>query len=235
MPQFPVFWPKKQVDFTSWKKYCQFVRASTLSLADTQLTMNPNTPPKASESVLFQYDGKRGLSRKAQAYFRIVFHNHINLSAIADQKANIMISVNSILISVLISFLTYRNVADTQPMILLPVVIFMVTGLASLIFAVLSARPKVTMLNKTGQDLDSAGRNIVFFGNFVPLGEENFEIAMDQLLRDSSLMYGNLSRDLYHLGQVLDKKYRYLTASYNIFMLGFAATVICFLVALLWP
>ncbi len=208
---------------------------ASLSLARTQGTMNENNPSQLAKQPLFQYDGKRGLSRKAQAYFRIVFHNHINLSAIADQKANIMISVNSILISVLISFLTYRNVADTQPMILLPVVIFMVTGLASLIFAVLSARPKVTMLNKNGQDLGSAGRNIVFFGNFVPLGEENFEVAMDQLFRDSGLMYGNLTRDLYHLGQVLDKKYRYLTASYNIFMLGFAATVICFLVALLWP
>ena len=53
-----------------------------------------------------------------------------------------MISVNAILISVVISILSYRNIPDTNPMVLLPVVIFLVTGLTSLIFAVLSIRPK---------------------------------------------------------------------------------------------
>ncbi|RMF21352.1 MAG: phosphohydrolase, partial [Bacteroidetes bacterium] len=46
------------------------------------------------------------------------------------------------------------------------------------------------------------------------------------------LLYGNMARDLYHLGKVLDKKYRYLTISYNLFMVGFIATVLSFLVLL---
>jgi len=45
-------------------------------------------------------------------------------------------------------------------------------------------------------------------------------------------MYGNMTRDLYYLGKVLDKKYRLLTMSYNIFMVGFATTVLFFLIAL---
>jgi Family of unknown function (DUF5706) len=194
--------------------------------------MNPATPLPPNPLPPFAYSGKRGLSRKALSYFRIVFHTHINLSAIADQKANIMISVNSILISVLISFLTYRNVADSTPMILLPVVIFLVTGLVSLIFAILSARPKVTALNRVGMDLPTAARNLAFFGNFVSLPEAEYEQALDYMFQDNTLLYGNLSRDLYHLGQVLDKKYRYLKVSYDVFMLGFAATVVCFLLTL---
>ena len=170
--------------------------------------------------------------RSAQTYFRAVYRNHINLSAIADNKANIMISVNAILISVLITFLSYRNIAETQPMILLPVIIFLVVGLASLVFAVLSARPKVTALNPAGTEPEVHKRNLAFFGNFVNLDLDTFEKAMDEVLRDGSLVYGNMVRDLYHLGKVLDQKYRYLSISYNIFMVGLVITVGLFLFAL---
>jgi len=170
--------------------------------------------------------------RAIQTFFRANYRNHINLSAIADNKANIMISVNYILISVLITALSYRNIAETNPVVLLPVVIFLVTGLTSLIFAVLSARPKVTSLNKNQDKALEIQKNIVFFGNFVSLRLDQYEEAMDAMFHDSSLIYGNMTRDLYHLGKVLDKKYRYLTVSYNIFMLGFIATVSTFIFAL---
>ncbi|MBL7793760.1 MAG: hypothetical protein JNK77_15635 [Saprospiraceae bacterium] len=167
--------------------------------------------------------------RAVQTFFRTNYRNHINLSAIADNKANIMISVNSILISVLITALSYRNMAQTNPGVLLPVVIFLVTGLASLIFAVLSARPKVTTLNRQVTDKSVLRRNMVFFGNFVTLDLDQYEELMDDLFRNGELLYGNMVRDLYYLGQVLDKKYRYLSISYNVFMLGFIATVGTFL------
>jgi len=176
---------------------------------------------------------KKVPERGIQTYFRANYRNHINLSAIADNKANIMISVNTILISVLITVLSYRNITETTPMILLPVVMFLVTGLASLIFAVLSARPKITSLNKKALPPADINKNIVFFGNFVKLTPTDFEKAMDEMFNDSELLYGNMTRDLYHLGKVLDKKYRYLTVSYNVFMVGFIATVLTFLIVLL--
>lgn len=168
-----------------------------------------------------------------QTFFRTNYRNHINLSAIADNKANIMISVNAILISVLISVLSYRNITETNPRVLMPVVIFLISGLASLVFAVLSARPKVTKVNVGKRDQEEIKKNITFFGNFVGMKIEEYEAAMDSMLRDSELVYGNMTRDLYYLGQVLDRKYRFLTISYNIFMVGFAATVLTFMVALL--
>lgn len=170
--------------------------------------------------------------RGAQTYFRVVYRNHINLSAIADNKANIMISVNSILISVLITFLSYRNIAETQPMILLPVVIFLVTGLASLVSAVLSARPKVTKLNNDVVTGGQPVRGLAFFGNFAHLPLDRFTSEMDDMFRDGERLYETLTQDLYYLGQVLDKKYRYLTVSYNIFMVGLVVTVVLFLFTL---
>ena len=185
-----------------------------------------------TRSRLYHTLEKKQPTRAVQTFFRANYRNHINLSAIADNKANIMISVNSILISVLITILTYQNLSDNNPVILLPVVIFLVTGLASLIFAVLSARPKVTNLHLE-RDKEKIRRNMVFFGNFVHLDLDEYEEAMDAIFRDSELLYGNMTRDLYFLGKVLDKKYRYLSLSYNVFMLGFIATVGTFLIALL--
>ncbi|MEM9886014.1 MAG: Pycsar system effector family protein [Bacteroidota bacterium] len=172
-------------------------------------------------------------ARGAQTFFRANYRNHINLSAIADNKANIMISVNSILISVLITVLTWRNITQTQPEVLMPGVIFLVTALASLIFAVLSARPKITNLNEKQKEAVEAQKNIAFFGNFVHLSLEEYEEMMDEVLRKDNLLYGNMSRDLYYLGQVLAKKYAYLSISYNVFMVGFSVSVFLFLVLIL--
>ena len=179
----------------------------------------------------------QGLERKmptsaTQTFFRTNYRNHINLSAIADNKANIMISVNAILISVVVSILSYRNIPDTNPMVLLPIVIFLVTGLASLICAVLSIRPKVTTPGDDPITFEEAKKNVVFFGHFVRLDLEQYEEAVDAVLRDGELLYGNMTRDLYFLGKVLDKKYRFLTMSYNIFMVGFISTVLTFLIAI---
>jgi hypothetical protein len=149
------------------------------------------------------------------------------LSAIADNKAHIMISVNSILLSVAISVLTYHTLTDRNPLLVLPIIIFLVTGLTSLIFAVLSSRPRINATpNRT------AGRtNWMFFGNFIHLSMEEYEKEVDDMLRDGASLYGNMTRDTYLLGKVLDKKYRLLTVSYNVFMLGFVATVVGYLVA----
>ena len=165
-------------------------------------------------------------------FYRTSYRNHINLSSIADKKANIMISVNAIIISVLISILSYQNLSERNPMIMMPVVIFLISGLASLIFSVLSARPKVTKLNKSSTPTLESNKNIVFFGNFVHMNVEEYENAIDTMFRSSELIYGNLTRDLYYLGRVLDKKYQLLTFSYNIFMVGFGLTVLTFLIAL---
>ena len=180
----------------------------------------------------------QGLERRLpnsaiQTFFRANYRNHINLSAIADNKANIMISVNAILISVLISLLTYKNITETNPMVLMPVIIFLVINMTSLVFAVLSIRPKVTSLNDETTAPDVTKQNIVFFGNFVNLDLDKYEEAVDAMFRDGELLYGNMVRDLYYLGKVLDKKYRYLTLAYNTFMVGFVTTVVTFLIVIL--
>ncbi len=196
--------------------------------------MQQATPSSSGDSAPRHFQGieRKVPIRAIQSFFRANYRNHIELSAIADNKANIMISVNSILISVLITLLSYRNIGETNPKVILPVVLFLVSALGSLIFAVLAARPKVTRLPNGTPVPDLSKGNLLFFGNFVSLRLEEYEEAMDQLFRDGSLLYGHLVRDMYYLGQVLDRKYRFLTVSYTLFMTGFIVSVVIFIVTL---
>jgi len=181
--------------------------------------------PKSDSSERFDRLARRPLRSSIQTYFRANYGNHIRLSAIADNKAHIMISVNSILLSVAISLLTYQSLTNRNPLYVLPIIMFLVTSLASLTFAVLSSRPRVT----NAMPVSGQSANPVFFGNFVHLTLDQYEAATDAMLRDGRLLFGNMARDLYFLGQVLDKKYRLLTYSYTVFMMGFVATVGAFI------
>lgn len=193
----------------------------TQQAATTLPKQETTASSKTAETGRFARLARRPLRSSIQTYFRANYANHIRLSAIADNKAHIMISVNSILLSVAISMLTYQTATSRNPLFILPIIIFLVTGLTSLIFAVLSSRPRVTSF----VHLPDQRVNPVFFGNFVHLSLEEYEAAVDAMLRDGSLLFGNMTRDLYYLGQVLDKKYRLLTFSYTVFMMGFVATV----------
>lgn len=165
-----------------------------------------------------------------QTYFRSNYRNHINLSAIADRKAQMLISVNAILISVLISILSYSNLAETKTPLLIPITLFLVLGLASLIFSVISARPSVT--THPLQNLSDADRrsNLVFFGHFIQLDVKSYLSDMRALFQDDEALFQAMNRDMYYLGKVLDRKYRLLHLAYNLFLFGFIGAVVSFLV-----
>ncbi len=102
--------------------------------------------------------------------------------------------------------------------------------LVSLVFAVLAARPRVTQHTVTLDDVHAGRANILFFGNFVKMSIEDYELGMQDLMRNSEKTYMNMVRDIYYLGVVLDRKFRLLRLSYNAFMVGLVTGV----VLLLW-
>jgi len=153
----------------------------------------------------------------AQTYFRTVFRNHINLSAMADQKAAIMISVNALLIGALVTFTSYRNWAETRPEVLVPVGLFTVCGLASLIYAALSARP-------SGREQPE--ENLAFFGSFSQLSRAEFAAKMEERLQDPDALYGTLVNDLHGLGKSLERKYQLLRMAYTVFLIGLVVSVL---------
>ena len=166
---------------------------------------------------------KKGISDM----FRTSYRTHIELSAIADNKSHIMISINGIIISIVIASISPK--IDSNPWLLLPTSILLITCLSSMIYAVLSARPRVSKEKVTLDDVRENKANILFFGNFYTLSRADYVEGMEELMQDSERLYDTMARDLHGLGNVLAKKYTLLRIAYNIFMVGLVFSVASFI------
>jgi len=160
--------------------------------------------------------------------FRTAYRNHINLSQIADSKANIMISINAILMSIIVSFVSTRLTDAANVWLLVPAVTMLMTSLVAIIFAILGTRPKVTSEVFSLEDVRRNRANILFFGNFVNMSRSEFAVGMREIMADWDMLYDSMIHDLYSLGLVLQKKYRLLWFSYSVFMVGLILTVVLF-------
>ncbi|MCO6489383.1 MAG: HD domain-containing protein [Phaeodactylibacter sp.] len=174
------------------------------------------------------------LGRGVETMYRTTYRTHVNLSSIADNKANIMLSINAIIISIVVANLVPKIPGDYR--LAIPTLILLAVCLAALVFAILSTRPKVTKGEATREDIAEKRTNLLFFGNFYKMDLEDFHWGMMEMIKDSDFLYSSMTRDLYYLGVVLAKKYEYLRTCYNIFMFGLIFAVAAFAAAFLfWP
>jgi predicted metal-dependent HD superfamily phosphohydrolase len=169
------------------------------------------------------------LGRGVETMYRTTYRTHVNLSSIADNKANIMLSINAIIISIVVSSLVPRF--SDNPRLILPTILLLAVCLSALVFAILSTRPKVTEGRVTRENIERKNSNLLFFGNFYNMELEDFHWGMMEMIRDSDFLYSSMTRDLYYLGVVLAKKYKYLRICYGIFMYGLILSVVVFALA----
>lgn len=169
--------------------------------------------------------------RGVQTLFRVTLKNHITLSDIADTKANILLSVNAIIISLALSNLIPKLDNPSNTYLIYPTVIFIIFSVASMILAVLATRPNVTSGKFTKDDVKQKRVNLLFFGNFHKMKLSEYEWALKELVKDKDYIYSSLTKDLYFLGLVLNRKYKILRWTYTIFMIGIVISVIAFGVA----
>ncbi len=171
--------------------------------------------------------------RGIQTFYRVALRNHIKLSDIADTKANILLSVNAIIISLVLANLLSK--LDTNPFLIAPSAIFVISSTVSMILAVIATRPNVTRGEFTEEDVKNKSVNLTFFGNFHKMELSQYQWAIKELLKDREYVYSSLTKDLYFLGKVLDRKYRILRWTYTIFVLGIIISIIAFAVSFaLW-
>ena len=169
--------------------------------------------------------------RGIETMFRVALRNHITLSDIADTKANILLSVNAIIISLALSNLLPKLDNPSNQYLIYPTIVFILFTVASIILSVLATRPNVTKGKFTKEDVENKKVNLLFFGNFHQMKLDDFEWAMDEMMKDRDYLYGSLTKDLYFLGLVLNRKYNLLRLTYTVFMIGIVASVIAFAIS----
>lgn len=171
---------------------------------------------------------QKSAERGVQTMFRLTSSNHLRLSSMSDNKSHIMISVNSIIISIVISVLFGKLAANKEYII--PASVLLAVCLGSMTFAILATRPSVSGGRFTEEDIRNKKTNLLFFGNFYRMQMEDYQRAMNQMMKDGDYLYNSMIKDIYFLGIVLAKKYKYLRISYTIFMWGLIIAVAAFVV-----
>ena len=167
--------------------------------------------------------------RGIETMFRLTSHNHIMLSQMVDSKASILITINSIILSLVVSVLIRK--LEENVYLLYPTVLLISVCLATMVFSILASRPNVSSGKFTREDIKNKKTNLLFFGNFHAMKLEDYEWGMKEMMKDADYLYGSLTKDIYFLGKVLGKKYHYLRIAYSIFMYGFVLAILSFIVA----
>lgn len=172
---------------------------------------------------------KAGTTKGMQTMLRLTSSNHIQLSEMADSKANILISVNAIIISVILSVLLRK--LQTDPYLTIPTLIFLSASVITIVIAILATRPKLNEGTFSSEDVNNKKTNLLFFGNFHKMQLKEYEDAMRVMMTDADYLYSSMVQDIYHLGTVLGRKYRLIRLAYTIFMVGIVVSVIAFALA----
>lgn len=145
---------------------------------------------------------------------------HVQLSAMADHKASILMGATFVIFTIAIG-----QARDSSAP--LPLLILGVSAFFSAVFAVLAILP-VTQYRRKG------ALNLLFFGSFTQLEEEEYlERIKERMMTDEGI-YLTMARDIYQNGVVLQrKKYRLLGYAYRIFLVGLTASFLAFIIGYL--
>jgi HD superfamily phosphodiesterase len=227
-------WEKLQLRFlVNTRFYTSFANEKYILMRGENIRKQKDIIEKVEKKELRKKTGK-DYGRGIDTLYRTSYRNHINLSSIADGKANMMISINTIIMSVIITIagsgLSFSgNFFVENLRFTIPVFILLIGCLSSVVFAILSAKPTVTKQNLDNFDIRDNTKSFLFFGNFVNMALEKFSGGMRSLKSDEELLYDKMSIDMYYLGKVLSRKYRLLSFSYLIFMIALILSVVSFI------
>ena len=220
------FFTKKHSYYTDYAKnnWEDKKNENLKKMMEEQAKIEMKKEKKRLKSLMKSEDPEKAI----QSVFRITLKNHIKLSDIADTKANILLSVNAIIISIALSNLIPKLDNPSNEHLIIPAIIFLLFTVATIIMSVLATRPNVTIGKFTKEDVNKKKVNLLFFGNFHQMSLEEFDWAMNEMLQDKDYMYSSMIKDLYFLGLVLQKKYSLLRKTYTTFMIGIIVSVVAF-------
>lgn len=226
-------WYNENINFL---KEHQFLTPAALELYSAQKDANLKMMKKLRKKLRKdnKQEPERELirdNRSAQMMFKTALRNHIDLTSIADSKANIMLSINSLIITLSMPLLA-SNLQE-NPFLMIPSAILLATCVISIIFATLATRPVKTSGKTKLENIRTGTTNLFFFGNFYKMDLGTYKKGILEIISDDELMDDTVMTDLYFLGKALGSKFNQLRTCYSIFMVGITASVIAFVLAFL--
>ena len=164
-----------------------------------------------------------GSRRGVETLFRNAYRAHLDLIALAATKANIMISINGLILSFL--FISEAFVMTSEPLLEIPTLIFLLTCFLSMAFAILSALPVRRKGKWTETDFKQDKASLLIFEDYTILQESEYVANMRKMLKSSPRIYDNMAKQLYFLGTHANKKMKRLQVSYTVFLIGLGLSI----------
>jgi len=183
-----------------------------------------NKPTKKKKEILAE--DTINSNKSAQMMFKTALRNHIDLTSIADNKANIMLSINALIITISLPLLA-SSISNDAKMIF-PTFILLTTCVASIIYATLATRPIKTKGLTSIEQIQGGPTNLFFYGNFYKMKFGDYKAGIRMILEDDAKLDDSIISDLYYLGKALGNKFKQLRVCYLIFMVGTTLTVLAF-------
>ena len=181
---------------------------------------------------LFELKKKSSLpsNKRAMTMFKTASRNQVDLANIADKKAGIMITVNAVLLTILLSL--FASFTADISHFLIPALILVLTCGISIILATLATKP-VSKPEPSRSDFLTGNKSLFFFQYFTKLGREEYKSAVQEVIIRDASFENTIITDLYDVGVILSIKYKKLTWCYWVFAIGIGLTIISFLVTAL--
>lgn len=153
-------------------------------------------------------------------FFKQTREHHVKLSAQADTKANMMMTVATLTMTLSAAYLR-------EPVLQWAAVSMILFCMLSVLCAVLAIMPRLPPRGAQRRTPDSPGFNLLFFGSFVSLTYDEYMKEMEKVCNDPDKVFESMCKEIYGLGVFLAKtKYRYLRWSYQFFLTGMFASVL---------
>jgi len=177
---------------------------------------------------------RKAITAGTQTMFRVTYRTQINLIRIADTKANMILGINAMIISVLIGIISSSLLFSNKEMIenvelVIPVVTVMLTAVFSSVFAIRAVQPRLILSRKGNLSTDQEKRSLLFFENIYGLRLNEYLDIMKQIIETKGDVYENMIIDIFNQATVLHHKYAKLRISYIIFLVGFIGSILLFL------
>ena len=169
-------------------------------------------------------DSRRGID----SLLRNAYRAQLDMLSLAAVKANIMISLNGLLISMLI--ISGTHIIGVDVWFAIPITLFLLSSALATFFAVLAARPDISRKRFQPSDFRDDKAHLLLFEEFSDLSEKEYVKAMFRMLKDDDRVYRNMISHVHELGSTADRKYRKLYCSYTVFISGIVLSIVSLLI-----
>jgi len=160
--------------------------------------------------------------RGTQTLFRTLMRNHYNLLRMIDNKASIILTVNSIIISLMMGVI-FMAPEDNEGVLEMGAKVLLNFGMASMVFALLAMIPhKYIGINKT----DKGYKGSLYASNFSKMTLLQFQDEMQRIISNGQTVYAEMIADLYYLGKTISFKQKMILISVVLFFIGLIISIL---------